>query len=105
MGSDPGGHQVWPFDPGLSQYAPVHIELPLFPPIWGASDSPPLLPAQNGWTKLLHYPYLLGIYNLHSSREAMGEHWVQGKVGGGPGEWRYPPFDPGSSHYKFGQIS
>ncbi len=83
IGSDPGVHQVWPFNPGPSHYT---SELSQFSPIWGATDSPPLLPAQYGWMKFLHYPYLLDIYSLHSGQEAMGDHLLWGKVGGGTGE-------------------
>ncbi len=72
MGSDPGGHQVWPFDPGLSQYTPTHMESPPFSPIWGATDSLLLSPAQSGLTEFPCYPLLLDSHSLHLSQEATG---------------------------------
>ncbi len=109
MGSDPGGTQNWPFDPGLSQYTPMHSKILTVPnlpfsPIWGATDSLLLLPAQSGLTKFLHYPHLLNTHILHPGQGVWGDYFVQGKVGSGPGERRYTPFDPGSSYYKFGQV-
>ncbi len=109
MGSDPGGHRNWPFDPGLSQHTPMHLKLLsvpnlLFSPIWGATDSLLLLPAQSGLTKFLHYPHPLDIRILHPAQGVLGDYFIWGKVGSGPGEQRYTPFDPGSLHYQFGQV-
>ncbi len=104
MGGDPGEHQVWPFDPGLSQYSPTHMESPPFSPIWGATDSLLLSPAQSGLMEFPCYPHLLDIHSLHLSQEATGDHFIWGKIGGRPGEWQYAPFDPGSLHYRIGQV-
>ncbi len=90
MGSDPGGHQNWPFDPGLSHYTPMRSELLsvpnlLFSPIWGVTDSLLLLPAQSGLMTFLHYPHLLDTYILHPGQGVWGITSYGGKSGAGLG--------------------
>ncbi len=85
MGSDPGGHQVWPFDPGLSQYTPVHSELPLFPPIWGPLTVLHCCPLSMGGRSPSITPTSSTPMTRIPVRRPWGITWSRGKSGAGRG--------------------